>query len=349
MSKAQSQARATNTGPRITDADWSDIRRTTIAAHETASLFETVAENATLDEDHEDFEDDAGNPIGAYGSPLALWEMKTGRYTDSPNRKPGLWSKIKWGVITTACQEHGIETRRPEGVYLHPELDFMSSRVDMEGSDDGGATWDPIVAYNVAGTLADTWRNAVGDWCTPEHVRIAAQHHMAVSGASRCIVIALFGGVSLKLFVVERDEELVEAIVETIEAFWDCVANDRRPAPSGARDAQVLNRLCSQINPETDVVDMRKDHEFISLIERKEALASEKNKLDKEIKELNAQITAKMDGVGSAIISDTRQYGWVTVAEKHEPAKTKPGYSYCRARKISEKNAGDKLLDLLRG
>jgi predicted phage-related endonuclease len=254
---------------------------------------------------------------------------------------------MKWGVITTVTMDHGIETRRPDGVALHQELDFMSSRVDMEGSDDGGATWDPIVAYNVAGTLADTWRNAIGEWTPPEHVRVAAQHHMAVRGTHRCYVIALLGGVSTKLFVVDRDEQLVEDIVDTIESFWSCVTEDRRPAPNGARDAQVLNRLCSQINPQTEVIDMRKDGEFITLIERKEALAAQKGKIEKETKEINAKITAKMDGVGSAIISETHQYGWVTVAEKDEPAKTKAGYSFCRKRKISEKNAGSKIDELL--
>lgn len=345
MTQAQHATAPSTT--RTTDADWSDIRRTTIAAHETAALFESVAETSALTEDHDEFEDDVGNPIGAYGSPLALWEMKTGLYTDSANRGPGLWSKIKWGVITYVCQEHGIETRRPAGVYLHPELDYMSSRVDFEGSDDGGETWDPIVGYNVAGTLADTWRNAIGEWTPPEHVRIAAQHHMAVSGAHRCFIIALFGGVSTKLFVIERDEELVEAIVETIESFWSCVEERRRPAASGARDAQVLNRLCSQIDPDKEVVDMRQDKEFLELIERKEALSSKKGKIEKEIKEINARITEKMDGVGSAVISDTHQYGWVTIAEKEEPAKIKPGYSYTRKRKISEKNAGHKIEEIL--
>jgi predicted phage-related endonuclease len=334
-------------GPRITNADWTEIRRATIAAHETASLFESVAETVETGEDHDDFEDDIGNPIGAYGSPLSLWEMKTGRYTESTNRGPGLWSKIKWGVISLAAQEKGLETRRPEGVYLHPQMDFMSSRLDMEGSEDGGATWDPIISYNVAGTLADTWRNATGAWTPPEHVRIAAQHHMAVSGAARCFVVALFGGVSIKTFVLERDEELIEDIEATIESFWSCVVENRRPASSGARDAAVLNRLCSQIDPETEVVDMRKNPEFLELIERKESLSAERNKLDKEVKAINAQITEMMDGVGSAIISETRQYSWVEVAEKEEPAKIKPGYAYCRARKIDAKNAGTKLLDLL--
>ncbi len=133
----------TKNGLRMTDADWSDIRKNTIAAHETPALFQSVAEIAETSEDHEDFETDEGIAISAYASPLSLWEMKSGLYNGAGSGKRGLWSRIKWGVIEAACEERSIETRRTEGVYLHPEIDFMSSRIDREATDDGGETWVP--------------------------------------------------------------------------------------------------------------------------------------------------------------------------------------------------------------
>ena len=334
-------------GLRITDADWNDLRKSSIAAHETPALFESVAEIAEEGEDHEEFQTDDGVSISAYSSPLALWEMKSGLLTAAGNGKRGLWSRIKWGVIEAVFDDEGVETRRPEGVYLHKDLDFMSSRLDREVSNDGGQTWFPVVSYNVAGTMADTWRNAVGEWVVPEYVEIEAHHHMAVTNTERCFVVALFGGVTPRLFTVERDEDLIVDIVETIQAFWGCVQDGKRPEDNGVRDAKVMNRLNSKINPDTEVVDKRNDLEFLSLIEKKDSLSKKANTLKKEIDAIKAEIASRMEGIGSAIISDTKQYVWVSVKDKPQPASIKKGYTYLSARKISEKSAGKKLMEMV--
>jgi predicted phage-related endonuclease len=337
----------TDNGLRITDADWSDLRETTIGAHETPALFHSVADIADEGEDHEEFETDTGVAISAYSSPLALWEMKSGLYRPSGSGKRGLWSRIKWGVIESACEDQEIETRRAAGVYLHPELDCMSSRIDREASDDGGETWVPVTSYNVAGTMTDTWRNAVGEWVVPEYVEVEAHHHMAVTGAMKCFVVALFGGVSTRFFTVDRDEELITDIVETIQDFWQRVEDGIRPEDAGVRDAKVMSRLNSKVNPQTEVKDMRGDAEFLALIEKKDSLSKKANGIKKEIDEIKAQIASRMEGIGSAVISDTKQYVWVTVQDKEQPATIKKGYTYLGARKISEKSAGAKLLDLI--
>ena len=334
-------------GQRMTDADFMELRKTTIAAHEAPALFESVAEIAETSEDHEEFETQEGVSISAYASPLALWEMKSGLYTPTGSGRRGLWSRIKWGVIDAACEEEGIAVRRPEGAYIHAELDMMSARPDKEGSDDEGTTWCPIVSYNVAGTMADTWRNAVGEWVAPEYVQIEAQHHMAVTGAERTFVVALFGGVTTRFFTVERDEDLVTDIVETIRDFWNLVETGQRPGDRGERDAKVMSRLNSKVLPEMEVVDKRDDPSFLALVEQKDALSKKAGKLKKEIDAIKAEIAARMNGIGSAVISDTQQISWITVAEKHVEAQVKPGYSYLRARKISEKSAGPKLMEIV--
>lgn len=344
---AQIAISTTTEGLRTTDADWGEIRRTTIAAHETPALFETIAEMAGDDEEREEFQTEDGAPVSAYSSPLALWEMKTGRYSEAGSRKRGLWSRIKWGVMTAALEERGIEMRRPAGVYVHPQHDFMSSRIDNEASEDGGATWVPVISFNVAGTMTDQWRNATGEWTAPEYVHIQAQHHMACTGAEKVFVVALFGGITVRFFVIERDEELVEDIVGAICDFWALVEQDKQPRHSGARDVQVLNRICSRINPTGRVIDKRKDKTFLSLIEKKKAKAAQKGALEKEIKEINALLAVEMDGVESALISDTQQYVWIRTPEAVIPETTRSASAYLREKKVSPKASGDPINQLL--
>lgn len=341
------QITVTAEGLRTTNADFIELRETTLSAHEAPALFESVADIADHTEDHDEFETESGVSVSAYISPLALWEMKTGQYKPVSDGRRGLWSRIKWGVIEAACEDEGLETRRAEGVYLHPELDYMSARVDKEATADGGKTWVPVLSFNVASTIADTWRNAVGEWCLPEYVQIQAQHIMAVTCAEKCHVVALIGGSTIRFFTAERDDELVDDIVATVMAFWECVEAKRRPADIGVRDAKVMSRLNSKILPETEVMDMRQDTEFLALIEKKDALSKRKNGLEKDIEEIKALLSIRMKGIGSAVISDQKQMTWVTVNDKEQPATIKKGYTYLGVRKISEKSAGPKLLEVL--
>lgn len=332
---------------RPTDMDWSELREKTIAAHETPALFESIAEISDESDDHEDFETEGGVSISAYSSPINLWAMKTGQYNKVSDGKRGLWSRIKWGVIQQAFDDQDVELRRPEKVLLHPSLDFMSSNVDMELSEDNGQTWLPVISFNVASSVLDTWRNAVGEWIAPEYVQIQAQHHLAVRGGSACHVVGLFGGITPRVFKIERDEFLVGEIVETIMAFWTCVTENRRPSQATEKDLAVMNYLCSQINPETTIIDARTDDELLKLLNRKEGLGAKKRKIEEELEEIKLRLAERMEGVGAAIISETQQLAWIRTGES-VVSYTKPAGAYLRTRKNSAKNAGSILTELVK-
>lgn len=330
----------------VATGDWTEIRNNTIGAHEIPALI--APETDVVGEDHEEFETDNATPISAYTSPLALWEMKTGRFNPVGKARKGLWARIKYGFIQSACDDMALETRKPAGVFIHPERPYMSSRVDMEVSEDGGASWLPAISFNVATKLSETWQTAVGEWVTPEHVYLQCQHHMAVTGADRVYVFALIGGVTTKVFTEERDPEIIETIEQAIDSFWNCVTQDRAPDSDPSRDQAVINRLNSRVAPDAPVVDMRDNDALKKLIEKKKAFSSKKNDLDKEIKILNAEIAQMVGPVASAIISDTQQIRWIHVQEKYQPATTKAGYSYLSTSKITDKSAGATLQDLMK-
>lgn len=334
-------------GQRMTQASWDDLLVHTIAANECPSLFESVAKMAERTDDDEEFETEDSVAVSAYSSPLALWEMKTGQYVHKPRSGRSLWSHMKWSVIRAVSEQEGWITKRPDGVFIHPQIDVMSSRLDTLASCDEGKSYIPLIGYNVPARMVDTWRNAIGEWVAPEYVEITAHHHMAVTGAASCIVIALIGGTSTRIFEIERDEELIEEVEGAVQDFWKTVESRTQPQPDLKRDAKVMARLYSKINPKTEVVDMRNDRDFLKLIERKELLSKQMNKIKKELDEAKAEMTQRMNGVGAAIISDTKQISWITVADKEVPAQVKPGYSYLKSRKLTDKCAGMLAEDLI--
>jgi len=328
-------------------ASWSDLRSQTMAAHETPALFESIAGSADTDTDeHEDFESDDGRPVSAYATPLSLWEMKTGLLKPASAGRRGLWSRIKWGVIDSVVEDNGLERRKPAGVYLHPNIPFMSSRIDAEVSDDGGKTWMPLCAHNVANSIADGWRNASGEWIAPEHIVLQAHHHMAVTGADRFFVVALFGGTTIRTFTVKRDEALVADVLSAIRGFWKLVEENQRPDADFDRDGQILRRLCSKIDPATSVVDRRNDTELTSLIQEKNRLSARMSELNKEAERIKSLLAKKMEGVGVAIISDDRQLYWRRRAPQQVSYSTEESFSLAE-KKISDKTAGTPIGDLL--
>jgi hypothetical protein len=331
----------------LSDADFQEIRATTIGAHESPALFETIAEISGVSEDDDttEYQDQEGTPVNAYGSPLSLWEMKSGYYKGTPPAKRSLWSRIKWGVCQDAIEDLGFQGRKSEGVYISTQSPHMSSRVEMEVSE-LDENWQPMIAKNVSSNTVGMWRNATGDWVVPESVQIEAQHHMAVRGTQTCYVVALFSGVTTKNFLVERDEELCQELMETVTDFWELVENGKRPRSKGARDQSVLSRLNAKIDPTQQVIDLRNDTNFQTLLTDKDKLKASEKEIKKKIDEIDVILKEKMDGIGSAIISDTHQIRWIKIAEA-EVSYTKQASSYLRSSKINKKAAGTALDQLV--
>lgn len=330
----------------ISTEDFVEIRKTTIGAHETPALFETVAEIAGVDSnDYDEHTDEQGEPINAYGSPLSLWELKTGKYTPKSPEKRSLWSRVKWGVCHDAVEELGLQSRKPEGVSISTRNPHMSSRVEMEVSEQG-ETWYPMIAKNVASNKANMWRNSIGDAIVPEAVQLEAQHHMAVRGVDKCYIVVFLGGLTTQTHIIERDDELCEELIETIEEFWHLIENNQRPRTNAKRDQEIITRLNATIDPTVDVKDFRDDSEFLTLLAEKDKLKAVEKETKNALKDIEAQIKEKMDGVGAAIISDTHQIKWIKTAEA--PVNyIKPAGAYLRTSKINPKAAGSTLEDLI--
>lgn len=332
----------------ISTADYEELRTTTLQAFETPALFESVAEISGVSENDEahDSETEDGVAINAYGSPLSLWELKKGYITQTMPNGRSLWSRLKWGVCQDVIERMGGEGRRPEGVAVSNAYPRLASRADMEISNDLGVTWEPILAKNVAGTSLSMWRNAVGEWIVPEAVLIEAHHHMLVRGAARVHIAALFSGTSVRHFVVERDEELIADIADAAERFWACVDENRRPKANGKADHKIISRLNGIIDPKEQVIDLRGDTNIQKLLAEKERIKSEEKALKSARESIDNELSARLDGCASAIISDTQQLRWIRTPAQ-TVSYTKAASAYLRATKIDKRAAGTGLESLV--
>ena len=176
--------------------------------------------------------------IHPYLSMLELWMIKTGRMSSNINESLDGYSPLYWGntlepMVAKYYQEHtGNKVRRVNAILQHPDPDkhFMLANLDyaITGSDEV-----QILECKTAGEHgAKLWKDGV-----PLYVTCQVQHQLAVTGKQAAHICVLLCGHEAKIYKVERDERLIESIIEHERLFWQYVETDTPPTPDHSESA----------------------------------------------------------------------------------------------------------------
>lgn len=202
--------------------------------------------------------------IHPYLSMLELWMIKTGRMdsnidTSGNNGIEG-YSPLYWGntlepMVAKYYQEHtGNKVRRVNAVLQHPDPDkaFMLANLDyaITGNDEV-----QILECKTAGEHgAKLWRDGV-----PLYVTCQVQHQLAVTGKQAAHISVLLCGHEAKIYKVERDERLIESIMEHERLFWQYVETDTPPNPDHSESAARALKLLYPTAKPLSKIDLRED------------------------------------------------------------------------------------------
>jgi len=187
---------------------------------------------------------DAAAAVGLnpYQSQLELWMIKTGRFSeDSPDEsetKPNIDSKMYWGqILEPIVAQHytkvtGRKVRKVNAILQHADSDksWMLANIDYRvvGSDEV-----QLLECKTAGEYgAKLWKDGV-----PEYVQCQVQHQLAVTGLQAADVCVLICGQQLKIYRIERDEELIAKLIELERLFWHYVQSNTTPCADGSESA----------------------------------------------------------------------------------------------------------------
>ena len=179
-------------------------------------------------------------------------------------------SILEEGMRQLFEKKTGIALARPGPVTLRHE-DYpivLASPDDLAANEDAGLEIKIVGANN-----AHTWRGGL-----PDHHELQARQNMAVTGRARWYVIALLGGIDVRLHCVERDFEVEDILIESALAFWDVdVLGDQPPRPRDEEDRRAyLERRYAAGSTKT-VLELFGDAEIIDcmrdLREAKETIA----------------------------------------------------------------------------
>lgn len=209
---------------------------------------------------------DAAAAVGLnpFCSPLELWLEKTGRSEMLPQVDPnGETSPMCWGTLLEPLvaahytKRSGNRVRRINAVLQHPSEPWMLANIDREVI---GASDVQILECKTAGINgARLWKDGV-----PEYVQLQVMHQLAVTGKQAADVAVLIGGQELRIHRIERDEALIQQLIELERRFWAYVEEDTQPPADGSDSADLALR---SLYPKDSgqVIDLAQDLELASV------------------------------------------------------------------------------------
>lgn len=166
--------------------------------------------------------------ISPWKTPLELWQEKTGQALSSDearNAKAKRRGKVLERYILDALvEDHGMTIIKRNRRWIDPTDHFLACEIDAETTSD-----ENIEVKTVSPFHARDWGEEHSD-SVPVHYTAQAMHGLMVTGRRICIFAVLIGD-DLRLYRVERDDDLIRALREKEVRFWREHVETRTPPP----------------------------------------------------------------------------------------------------------------------
>ena len=186
--------------------------------------------------------------LNKWKSPVAVYLDKTGQAPDDEAGEAAYWGNVMEDIVAQEFTKRtGLKVRRKNAILRHAEYPWMLANVDR------------LLVGKKEGLECKTASEYVkGDWDgeeIPAAYLLQIQHYMAVTGFKAWWVAVLIGGNKFHYQRIERDDEIIQYLIDIEKDFWlNHVKAEVPPAFDGS-DASVdlLKALYPQAEPNTEV------------------------------------------------------------------------------------------------
>lgn len=277
---------------------------------------------STLNLSHEDWLDARTKGIG--GSDAAAiaglnpWKSKVGVFLDKTGRSEPIPDNERMRIgrdledyVAKRFEEAtGMKTRRKNAILSHSEHDFILANVDRL-----------IVGEREGLECKTTNSYAVQDWKDdkiPVHYELQCHHYMAVTGYKAWWIACLIGNESFVYKKIERDEEIINHLVDIEKNFWEnYVLKNEMPAPDGSEDSGDMLKM---MYPEAETDTVVELNQFAEQVARRDEINMLVKKLEIEKDQIDQSIQAEMKENEIAVIGD-RKATWKNVSTNRLDSK----------------------------
>jgi putative phage-type endonuclease len=219
-------------------------------------MFKNLEKISTKNMPHEEWLEHRRNSIGGsdasaivgmnnYSSPYTVWADKLGKLPPKEDNEPmRLGRDLEDYVAKRFTEETGKKVRRENNILINPDIRFAHANVDrMVVGEDAGFEAKTTSALNLK-----KFKN--GEY--PATYYCQCVHYLMVTGCERWYLGVLILGVGFKSFVIERDEEEIEALRKSEEEFWKYVESQTPPLIDGSDStSETLRTIYPESNGDT--------------------------------------------------------------------------------------------------
>ena len=155
------------------------------------------------------------------------------------------------------------------------------------------------------------WKEGV-----PDYVQLQVMHQLAVTGKQAADVAVLICGQELQVHRIDRDETMIERLIELERQFWRFVELDQAPPADGSDSAELALR-CLYPHDNGKTLDLSSDSEmsqaFSDLLAVRQTLASQ-SQLESQLKQ---KIQQRLADATKAVF-ETGEVTWRRSKDKTE-------------------------------
>jgi hypothetical protein len=176
----------------------------------------------------------------SWKTPYQLYLEKTGQYIEpiDPDREK-LFRRgrmLEPVVLEMARQDYNLEITARNQRYFDKELPFLSCEIDFEWQDlDGVQNAD---VKTVHPQQAHEWGEEGSDEI-PDYYAIQFLFGQMITDRDRTLCTALIGADDLRIYRVERDDEVIAWLREEAEKFWERVQTRNPPPVTTLKDINL--------------------------------------------------------------------------------------------------------------
>lgn len=152
--------------------------------------------------------------LSKYKSPVAVYLEKTGQIEPEEAGEAAYFgNKLEALVAEEFTLRTGLKVRRRNSLLQHPEHSFMLANIDREvvGQKVG------LECKTASAYLKELWEGEE----VPMQYLLQCQHYMAVTGYEAWHIAVLIGGNTFVHKRIERDDELIEQLIDLEKDFWE--------------------------------------------------------------------------------------------------------------------------------
>jgi len=176
--------------------------------------------------------------ISPYKTPLELYFEKTGlkEPDDISDNNAVYWGvRLEEIIAEEYIRRTGNEVDFPKDTFYHPDHVFITAHVDGRMQAD-----KKLLECKTANLyLEKEWGEIESDE-VPLHYIVQCQHYMSVFDYDVTDLAVLIGGQDYRIYTLQRDNELIDNLINAEQVFWARVKNLDPPPPSNNDDLKLI-------------------------------------------------------------------------------------------------------------